>query len=277
MKPSKFKFLFIANNPHIAKFVVCNGVDRILVDLELLGKVERQGHLNTVISRHTPDDISLLRPLLPKGALLVRLNPINPNTEVEIEDAIQRGADELMLPMFRGAEEVRRFCNAVNFRVKICLLVETIDAMKNLAECVSVPGVNEVHLGLNDLHLEMGCHFMFEPLVSGHVEHMAKILRDHNVPFGIGGLARVGEGVLPAEILLSEHARLGSSCAILSRTFHRQACSVEEIQAKMNFADEVQRLRVTYLESCQRTPDELNLDHLNMKALIARIVDKQLS
>jgi 2-keto-3-deoxy-L-rhamnonate aldolase RhmA len=276
MNSSKFKFLFITNNPQISKFVICNGVDRIFLDLELLGKIERQGHLNTVISRHTPNDISLLRPLLPKGALLVRLNPINPNTEVEVEDAIQRGADELMLPMFRSPEDVLRFSDAVKFRVKICLLVETVDAMKNLAECVSVPGVNEVHIGLNDLHLEMGCRFMFEPLVNGHVESMANILRDKNIAFGIGGLARVGEGALPAEMLLSEHVRLGSSCAILSRTFHRQASSIEEIQAQMNFADEVQRLRDAFSVSCKKRPEELNLERLNVKALVARIVGNQL-
>ena len=80
MKSSDFKFLFITNNPKIAVFVMSQGADRIFVDLEILGKVERQGHLSTVISRHAPEDISLLRPLLPRGALLVRLNPVNPNT-----------------------------------------------------------------------------------------------------------------------------------------------------------------------------------------------------
>lgn len=270
-----FKFLFITNKPEIAKFVINNGVDRVFVDLEILGKVERQGHLNTVISRHAPEDISLLRPLLPRGSLLVRLNPVNPNTEMEIKEAIKRGADVLMLPMFRGADEVRRFCKAVNSRAKVCLLVETVAAMENLAECVEVPGVDEVHIGLNDLHLEMGCRFMFEPLVSGHVERMTETLQKAGIPFGIGGLARVGEGMLPAEMLLSEHARLGSTCAILSRTFHRQASSVEEIQAQMNFEDEVQKLRMAYAASCVSTIDELNLKHELVKKVVADIAAKQ--
>ena len=270
-----FKFLFITNNPNIAKFVIYNGVDRVFVDLEILGKDERQGHLNTVISRHAPEDISLLRPLLPEGSLLVRLNPVNPNTEIEVDDAIQRGADVLMLPMFRGADEVQRFCSAVNSRAKVCLLVETVDAMENLAACLEVPGVDEVHIGLNDLHLEMGCSFMFEPLVSGHVERMTETLKKAGIPFGIGGLARVGEGMLPAEMLLSEHARLGSTCAILSRTFHRQAASVEEIQAQMNFADEVQKLRVAYEANCSHTIEQLNLQHERVKSVVAGIAVKQ--
>jgi hypothetical protein len=275
MKSSDFKFLFITNNPKIAVFVMSQGADRIFVDLEILGKVERQGHLSTVISRHAPEDISLLRPLLPRGALLVRLNPVNPNTENEVDDAIERGADVLMLPMFRGADEVRRFCKAVNSRAKVCLLVETVDAMENLAACVEVPGVDEVLIGLNDLHLEMGCRFMFEPLVSGHVERMTETLKKAGIPFGIGGLARVGEGMLPAEMLLSEHARLGSTCAILSRTFHRQAGSVEEIQAQMNFADEVQKLRISYEASCTRSIEELNLQHELVKTVVADISVKQ--
>jgi 2-keto-3-deoxy-L-rhamnonate aldolase RhmA len=274
MIPHKFKLLFITNNPKIASFVISQGADRIFVDLELLGKVERQGHLNTVISRHSPEDISLLRPLVPRGALLVRLNPVNPNTEFEVDDAIERGADVLMLPMFRGADEVRSFCKAVNSRAKVCLLVETVGAMENLAACVEVPGVDEVLIGLNDLHLEMGCRFMFEPLVSGHVGRMTETLKKAGIPFGIGGLARVGEGMLPAEILLSEHARLGSTCAILSRTFHRQARSVEEIQAQMNFADEVQKLRLAYEAGCSSSIEELNLQHEIVKTVVADIAAK---
>lgn len=274
IKSSKFKFLFITNKPDIAVYVISQGADRIFVDLEILGKVERQGHLNTVISRHSAEDISLLRPLLPRGALLVRLNPVNINTEIEVDDAIQRGADVLMLPMFRCADEVRRFCKAVSSRAKVCLLVETVEGMENLDECVAVPGVDEAHIGLNDLHLEMGCRFMFEPLVSGHVERMTETLKKAGIPFGIGGLARVGEGMLPAEMLLSEHARLGSTCAILSRTFHRQAGSVEEIEAQMNFEDEVQKLRMAYTASCASTIDALNLQHELMKKIVTDIAAK---
>lgn len=271
MKHSELRLIFITANIEVASYVIKHGVDRVCVDLEILGKMKRQGHLNTVISRHTPKDVSLLRPFLPDGALLVRLNPVNVNTEVEVEDAIRRGADVLMLPMFRDASEVRRFCRAVNSRVKVCLLVETVGAMENLAECIKVPGVNEVHIGLNDLHLDMGLRFMFEPLVSGHVEQMTEILKRAGIPFGIGGIARVGEGELSSRMILSEHARLGSTGVILSRTFHRQADSVEEIQSHMNFADEVQKLRIVYKESCGSTVDELNQQHEAVKAVIADV------
>ncbi|SFZ78895.1 aldolase/citrate lyase family protein [Chitinimonas taiwanensis] len=272
MNINKCSFLFIASSPEVASFAIKNGADRIFLDLEILGKVERQGHLDTVISRHKIEDISLLRPVVPSGSLLVRTNPIHSDIESEVDAAISRGADILMLPMFRTSDEVRRYCRAVNSRAKVCLLVETIDAMENLADCIRVPGVNEVHIGLNDLHLELGYSFMFELLLSGHVERMAKILRENAIPFGIGGVARAGEGLLPADLLLAEHVRLGSTAAILSRTFHRNARSVEEIQQQMDFAEEIRKLRKAYERYRESTIDELELRHGEIRSAITQVV-----
>lgn len=276
MKKNDFRLLFITSNPRLALFAVEHGVDRIFLDLEIIGKEERQGHLDTVVSGHNMDDIANLRPILPAGSLLVRLNPCHSGTETEIDNAILRGADTLMLPMFRNASEVKRFCHTVDSRAGVCLLVETVDAMKNLAECIGIKGVSEVHIGLNDLHLEMGCRFMFEPLVSKQMESMAEILRNSNMPFGIGGLARYGEGMLPAELILAEHARLGSTGAILSRTFHRRAASVEEIQAQMNFSQEIIKLRSAYHDHCNNTHARVLELHSEIRIVIDRVVGKML-
>ncbi|TXC65459.1 hypothetical protein FSC37_03205 [Piscinibacter aquaticus] len=135
-------------------------------------------------------------------------------------------------------------------------------------------GVDEVHIGLNDLHLEMKCRFMFQPLADGHVDRMAALLRDAQIPFGIGGVARVGEGLLPAELLLAEHARLGSTAAILSRTFHRQARSVHEIEAQMDFSDEVRKLREAYRAHCAAEPAVLESQHARVRAIVEQIVAK---
>ncbi|MBX3625498.1 MAG: aldolase [Rhizobacter sp.] len=237
------KFLMITNDPDMARFATGRGVDRVFVDLELLGKVERQGHLSTVISRHCLEDVATVRPAVPPGGLLVRVNPLHESIEREIDAVIEAGADIIMLPMFRSPAEVARFSAAVGGRARTCLLVETAAAAENLRDCVRVPGIDEVHIGLNDLHLDLGLRFMFEPVANGLVDRLAAVLRDEGVPFGIGGLARVGEGLLPAELLLAEHARLGSTGAILSRTFHRQAKSVAEIEADMDFGAELAKLR----------------------------------
>lgn len=255
------QFLFITNSPELASFAVASGVDRIFLDLEILGKQARQGHLDALISRHDVADLALLRPVVPPGRLLVRVNPVHEGTDAEIDRVIRDGADTVMLPMFHGPAEVERFCHGVSGRARTCLLVETVGAMRTLADCIRVPGVDEVHIGLNDLHLELGLRFMFEPLADGLVDGMVKVLRVAGVPFGIGGLARAGEGLLPAELLLGEHARLGSSGSILSRTFHRQARTVDEIRAQMDFPAEVAKLRRAHAAFATASPDELDANH----------------
>jgi citrate lyase beta subunit len=258
---NSIQFLFITNSPELASFAVASGVDRIFLDLEILGKQARQGHLDTLISRHHVDDVAALRAVLPVGRLLVRVNPVHDGTEAEIDRVIRDGADVVMLPMFHGPAEVERFSHAVAGRARTCLLVETVGAMRTLDDCIHVPGVDEVHIGLNDLHLELDLRFMFEPLADGLVDSMVKVLRKAGMPFGIGGVARVGEGLLPAELLLGEHARLGSSGTILSRTFHRQASTLDEILGEMDFPAEVAKLRRAHAAFATASPHELDANH----------------
>ena len=266
------RLFLITACPSMASFAIAHNVDRIFVDLEIIGKAERQGHLDTVISQHSIDDIATVKAAIGKATLMVRVNPVHPNSSNEINAAISAGADILMLPMFRSLEEVVSFAAMVNRRASICLLVETVDAVRILQECIAVPGVDEVHIGLNDLSLDMGLTFMFEPLFNGQVAAMAKILRDASIPFGIGGIARVGEGMLPAELILSEHARLGSSAAILSRTFHRQARSVEEMESNMDFGFEINQLRIAYAKSVKSSIFDLEQNHIKSAGIVSNIV-----
>jgi hypothetical protein len=263
---------FITNSVQLAQFAVEQGADRIFVDLETLGKNERQGHLDTLISSHSVADVAAVRKVVPPGRLMVRINPINEGTVDEVEDVIDAGADIIMLPMFRTPREVELFVAAVNGRARTMLLVETVGAMESLRECVAVRGVDEVHIGLNDLHLELRKRFMFELLADGTVDRMAQVLNDALVPFGIGGVARVGEGLLPAELILAEHARLGSTAAILSRTFHRRAEAVEDIRAQMDFAAEITKLREAYEHQLNASQDDLLRAHREISAIVASIV-----
>ena len=47
------QLMYITNNPQIAKIADDTGVDRIWIDLEQLGKEERQKGMNTVKSKHS--------------------------------------------------------------------------------------------------------------------------------------------------------------------------------------------------------------------------------
>jgi 2-keto-3-deoxy-L-rhamnonate aldolase RhmA len=265
------RFFLITNSPDIAAFAVSNGVDRIFVDLETIGKADRQGHLDTVMSQHTVEDVALVRSAVPQERLMVRINPVNIGTPEEVEQVISAGADVIMLPMFRSPDEVEQLAELVGRRTKICLLVETVGAMNSLEACVGVSGVDEVHIGLNDLSLELGQSFMFLPFLDGTVERMARTLRAIAMPFGIGGVARVGEGLLPAELIIREHVRLGSSAAILSRTFHRQASTVGAIQSQMDFRGEIMLLRNAFEAAKRATVEDLEKNSVVVRDRIRQI------
>lgn len=52
------KLMYITNQPEIAEIVDENGVDRVFIDLEKIGKQERQGGMDTVQSQHSVEDIA---------------------------------------------------------------------------------------------------------------------------------------------------------------------------------------------------------------------------
>ena len=268
------RFFFITDQPEMAAFAASAGVDRVFVDLETLGKHERQGHLNTVISEHSLENLAAICRLNLPVDVMARLNPVNPNTPREIDAAIGCGADVLMLPMFRTAEEVAIFCGHVDGRARACLLAETSDAINNMASCIAVEGVDEVHIGFNDLSLDLGLPFMFQPLARGLIDPVAALLRNAGMPFGMGGVARLDEGQLPAELILGEHVRLGSTAAILSRTFHRNATDVAGIESDMDFAAEVAKLRFAYHDFLTCTGEQLDANRAEVASRTASIVDR---
>lgn len=211
--------MYITNNPDVAAIAQSCGVDRIWIDLETLGKEERQGHIDSVKSHHTIDDIKRLRPIVKGSELLVRINPINPNSKSEIDAVIEAGADMIMLPMWKSVEDVQRFVHYVDGRVKTTLLLETKEAAECLDQALELGGFDEVHIGLNDLHLSYGLDFMFELLANGTVENLCGKIKQYGIPYGFGGIARLDSGLLPATNVIKEHYRLGSTRAILSRSF----------------------------------------------------------
>ena len=213
------KLMYITNKPEIAKIAENNGVDRIFVDLEIKGKEERQGNLDTVISKHNINDVGKIKKGLKKAELLVRVNPIYEKSKTEIDTVIKQGADIIMLPFFKTVEEVKTFIKIINKRAKVCLLCETPEAVMCIDKILEVEGIDEIHIGLNDLHLGYKKKFMFELLIDGTVEKLCNKFNKAGIKYGFGGIAKIGTGTLPAEHIIIEHYRLGSSMAILSRSF----------------------------------------------------------
>ena len=55
------KLMYITNDEKIAGIAEECGVNWIFIDLEINGKEARQGHMDTVISRHSIDDVRKIK------------------------------------------------------------------------------------------------------------------------------------------------------------------------------------------------------------------------
>lgn len=233
--------MFITNDPELALHASQGGVSRVFVDLEYKGKDLRQGHLDTVKNKHTVQDVAKVKDALrnESSEVLVRINPLDDNTADEIDQVISAGADIIMLPMFHTSDEVEDVSAIIDGRVKFIPLVETKSALDEVEDIFRCDGVDEVFVGLNDLHLDQGMDFIFRPLAEGQLEVLKSLSERYSKSFGFGGIARIGEGLLPAEDILMQHVRLGSSSVILSRTFHRKAESVDKLEEDMSLEQEI--------------------------------------
>ena len=260
--------MYITNNPSLAQYAVEAGVNRIFVDLEVLGKYERQGHKDTLISKHSIKDIAEIRKSLPHTDLLVRINPFNQDSQQEIEQVLEHKPQMIMLPMYKTSAEVDRVSSLINGRCDLIPLLETSEALECTEEVCQIKGVSELYVGLNDLHLSMNLKFMFQLLADGTVEKISKVVRSEGKKFGFGGIARLDEGSLPAQYILGEHVRLRSNSVILSRTFHRQFETVNELQNNVDFAEEIRKLRqYEHKVSCWN-PEQLELNRQELVTIV---------
>lgn len=257
----------ITNDPAFARRCDALAGIRLFVDLERLGKAERQAGRNTFISAHQVGDIAAVKAQLQRSRLMVRVNPLNADTRDEVEAVLQAGADMLMLPMFRETAELREFTDLVAGRAPVVALLETADALKAIRQWIATPGLSEVYVGLNDLHLSLGRHFMFEPLADGSVDQVAAAARAHGVNFGFGGIARLDEGLLPGSDVLAEHLRLGSQSVILSRTFHRS-------ESAQSFESEVAAFREMEAALALRAPQQIQADSRRIASRIEAIAQE---
>lgn len=237
------ELMYITNDPAIAELAVASGVSRIFIDLEKNGKELRQAGMNTVKSNHSISDISTLKKNIATAELLVRINPLYAGSVKEIESVIEAGADIVMLPMYRTKADVEEFLRIVNGRAKTMLLLETKAAYENLEEYIDLKEIDEIHIGLNDLHLELAKEFMFELLIDGTVEAISRKLSAKGIKFGFGGIARLGYGLIPAEYIIREHYKLGSSLVILSRSFCEANTCENLDDIRENFVEGIKKIR----------------------------------
>lgn len=227
------KLMYITNVPEIASIADRAGVDRIFIDLEQYGKEKRQKNWDSVKSKHSISDIPKVKAAVKNAQIFVRTDPVFDGFDDELESVLACRPDVVMLPYFKTVREVETFIKAVDGRARTSILLETREAAELIDDIISVGGIDEIHIGLNDLSHSYGKKFLFEELADGTVDRLVERFKAHGIEsYGFGGIASLGGGLLPAEMILPEHYRLGSTCVILSRAFcdASKVGNIEEIR-----------------------------------------------
>lgn len=214
----------LTRDPALARALDAAGVDRVGVDVERLGKRDRQGHVpDARISDHTLDDLRGVAAALPRALPFARLDPLHAGSADQVEAALHAGARVVMLPWFTRAAEAAALAALVRGRARVALLIETRAAAERIDEVAAVPGADELFVGLNDLHRDLGLAHPFAVLVHPVMARLSAAARAAGKPFGFGGVARFDDPDLPVpgDLVLAQYARHRARGAWLARAFLR--------------------------------------------------------
>ena len=219
-----FELFLFSVDPELICRALDAGVRGVVLDWEYIGKETRQEGADTQINRNTPEELRRVRNHT-NAHILCRINPFGDYIWAELDEAIDAGADEIILPMVRGVEEVEAVIEYVAGRIGVAIMIETIAATQCLARLASLP-VSRVYMGLNDLGIERQTPNIFTAVADGLVEEV----RAHfsKVPFGFAGLTRPDAGYpIPCRLLIGEMARLGTEFTFLRRSFYRDVVNLD--------------------------------------------------
>lgn len=233
------------------------GVPRVGVDLERLGKAERQAGLHTWISSHSIADLRSVGTVLTRAGLFARVNPVHHGSEAEIAQVLRAGARFIMAPMIGSADEAAEFAGLVGGRACAIALVEAREGIERLESIASAPGIDEVHVGLNDLALSLRLPSRWAVLAGNLMKDAAACVRGCGRPFGFGGIGCAHDERLPipSDLVYAEYARTGSTRALLSRSFDRTPAT---------FGANVDRALVRLEEWRAAEPDAIEAAHAEL-------------
>jgi citrate lyase beta subunit len=250
------EFSLITVDPVMAVAAEKAGIQRMMIDLEQLGKAIRQKGKGLFLSNHRLEDIEKVKSSISQASVVVRINAIHENTAWEIEQVIQGGADYLMLPYFQTLDQVRIFHDQVAGRVKTILLLETDGAVHHLDAILAHSPPDEFHIGLNDLSICLNKSSIFELFLDGTVASIASRLQQAGFPFGVAGVGALSQRGLPISPLLffREQIRLGATRGWLGRSFRAQLSPAQ-------LALEFRALREIYLRWDSEDPIQMECCH----------------
>lgn len=214
-----FELLLFSAAPDVIAAACSTDIDAFVVDWENQGKYERQRGADTQINHDTVADLQRVRAATTR-TVICRINGVNPTTRREVAQAIDAGADELLVPMARHPRELETVLRLVRGRCAVGMLLETREAVANAADFATLP-LRRVYFGLNDYSIATGARSIFDAVADGTV---ARTLEVFDVSCGFGGLTLPACGTpLPCRLLMAEYARLHCGFCFLRRSFLRDA------------------------------------------------------
>jgi len=256
------ELMLFTNDVKLASRAFQSKIDRIVVDLEKIGKTERQQGKDLEVNKHDIEDIIKIKNAIPI-TVMCRLNPINKFSQDEIELAIAAGADVLMLPMFSSVLEVEKFLKFTAKRAKTSLLFETQKSVENIESFREIE-VDEVYVGLNDLGLSYGNIFPYQFVANGLVDRVRENFP--TIKFGFGGITTLDKGnPLPTRKIIKELARLRANQVIVRRAFKRDIVGLD-------LPLEVRRIKQFYSKCLGTQPKQIEKDHLVFIKTIEKLV-----
>ena len=218
---SHFVLTLWTDDPERARAADAAGVDRIGLDLERLGKRERQADPSLWQTTHSEEALPAIGASLTSATLFARTNPPHSGWAEEAERLIAAGAEVLMLPAFHSAVQVEAALDVVGDRALLVPLIETAEALAEVRAIASIATLQEVHLGLNDLAIAMRLANRFAVLTRPDVEEATHALASAGLRVGVGGIGRALDESLPirADLIYAQYPRLRASGALIARSF----------------------------------------------------------
>jgi 4-hydroxy-2-oxoheptanedioate aldolase len=206
-----------AHSPTVAEQLAHSGYDWLLVD-----------------TQHGPmgyEKLSAMLAGIAQGGAKSMVRVGGYNDRPGIQQALDLGADGVLVPYINTAEEARQaisctkyptagtrsvyfpqrsmnkagllgYAGNANNNLMVALQVETASCIQNIKEIAAVPGVDILFLGQNDLCMSMGLYEKYEfplmytsPELGAATDSLVTEARKNNVILGIFlfGTARVGE------------------------------------------------------------------------------------
>jgi len=173
--------------------------------------------------------------LLDRARPFARVNPLHRGSAAELEQVLAAGAEVVMLPMVASRSEAADFAGFVNGRAIVIALIERREALADLPGIVETDGVDEIHIGLNDLALSLGLPNRWATLAGNLLAEACTCAHAAGRAFGFGGIGHALDRSLPipSDLVYAEYARTGATRALLARSFgvDRQSLATELTRA----------------------------------------------